>query len=127
MASQKQVYKGFSFNSSNFILNNEPLVNENLVTNINTNLNTRYHMPQWGTTINSMVSDPIDNTLLFNFKTELDEVINYDPRVVLNREINVLADYEANSVAGIVDLTYLILKSADIFNFAINMVDRTNE
>lgn len=127
MASERQVYKGFSFNSPNLILNNEPLVNENLVTHLNTELASRFHMMQYGTTINNMISEPIDNTLLYDFKTQVDDVVEYDPRVTLNKDVDVLADYEANTVAGVVDLTYNILGSSDIFNFAVNMITQTNE
>lgn len=111
------LYKGFSFNQKDFKLYDINLVEENILTHINTSLNTRVHMPLFGTAINDMIGENMDQETMFFFQNDISNAIEYDPRVTLDDEVRVIANYDDNTLGAAASMKYKILNQSDILTF----------
>ena len=122
----KPLYKGFSsFESQRnktFQLNDIELVNLDLLNHIFTRKGERLMMGDFGTNIKDLTFEPLDNDTLELIQEELETVFNYDPRVTLIK-IDIVPDYDNNSVIFISTLRYIELNLVDKFNLNIQFVD----
>lgn len=111
-------YKGTSFKayekSKSARLNDVDLVKQDLLNHIFTRRSERVMIPLYGTRIQDMLMEPLDEASLTIIQTDLLEVFNYDPRVqLLDFTLNPI--YEDKAVVAIVDLFYVELEFQDQF------------
>lgn len=94
--------------NNTFKMTDIPLVERNLINHIFTKKGSRLMMPSFGTTIPDKLFEPLTQSVLNDIKTELQAVINYDPRVSL-RNLSIVPDYDKNSVTCTIDVNYIEL------------------
>lgn len=119
------IYKGYSSHNfdtlrGTFGITNKELVNLDILSHIYTQKGDRVMMPTFGTNIPNAVFEPLTEQLIENIRDDLDQVINYDPRV---EKINmVIIPYEdSNSIVANITLRYIELNIIDDLNFVINI------
>jgi phage baseplate assembly protein W len=97
-------------NSGNntFILTDIQLVERNIQNHIFTKIGSRVMMPKFGSIIPDLLFEPMDEDTIFRCKTELEKVVNYDPRVKLNG-IVVTPLYDSNILNATISLYYIEL------------------
>jgi phage baseplate assembly protein W len=116
----KVLYKGFSsfqfeYNKS-FRLMNKEIVKRDLLNHIFTRLGERVEMPTFGTRIPDMLMEPMDSTSLDIIESDVENVITYDPRVQLNGQITVIADFDNHSVRISAPIYYVELNLNDLLD-----------
>lgn len=114
------IYKGFSsfqfeYNKS-FRLVNKEIVKRDLLNHFFTRLGERVDMPTFGTRIPDMLMEPMDATSLEIIESDTENVINYDPRVELNGQIAVIADFDGHSVQVSAPVYYIELNLNDLLD-----------
>jgi phage baseplate assembly protein W len=114
---EKIIYKGVTFSNyrkdKTFRLNNLELVKQDLLNHIFTRKGERVMMPDFGTRIQDLIMEPLDEFNLLKIRQDLYNVFNYDPRVkILNFQVNPL--YEEKAVVAIAELKYIELDLTDI-------------
>ncbi len=106
----KIYYKGFStknwLKNKSFSLHNIELVNENILNHIYTRLGERLGQPSFGTRIPEMAFEPNDPTTISLIQTDIETVVNFDPRVNLI-SISTLPLTDNNALIFIVNLFYV--------------------
>ena len=105
-------------NSGNntFILTDIQLVERNIQNHIFTKIGSRVMMPKFGSLIPDLLFEPMDEDTIFRCKTELEKVVNYDPRVKLNNII-VTPVYDSNTLNVTINLYYVELNVTQNMNF----------
>lgn len=119
---QQGLYKGFSsfeFQSNKtFTLRDIEIVKLDLLNHIFTKQGERVMMPTFGTTIPTVAFEPLDNETIDLVLSEVQRVIEYDPRVELIN-LNYSADYDHNTLTVGADLLYVELNIVDGLNLNI--------
>jgi phage baseplate assembly protein W len=115
----KALYKGFSsfqyeYNKS-FRLTNLAVVKRDLLNHIFTRFGERVGMPQFGTTIPDSLMQQMDMNILESLDAAINFVIEYDPRVALNGQVTMDADFDNHSVRFFAPLYYIELNLNDLF------------
>ena len=120
------LYKGYS--SKNYLLNSSfaltdlKLVKSDILSHIWTRKGERVMMPNFGTSLQDIVFEPLDSLTVDRIREELITVIDYDPRVELI-DIQVQAIYEDNMVLANINLRYIELNTVDEINLNIVFED----
>lgn len=109
-------YKGISLNSyeddKNILLKDVEIVKQDLLNNIFTTKGERVMMPNFGTTIQQLLFQPLDESTLILLEQEFIEVFNYDPRVeIIDLTVNPI--YEEKAVVVIAELNYIEINFND--------------
>jgi phage baseplate assembly protein W len=100
---------GLEYSGNNtFILTDIPLVERNIMNHIFTKKGSRVMMPTFGSIIPELLFEPLDDTTIFRCKTEIERIVNYDPRVKLN-EIITTPIYDSNVLSVTLSLYYIEL------------------
>lgn len=94
--------------NNTFKMTDIPLVERNLINHIFTRKGSRVMMPNFGTTIPDKLFEPLTQANIDSIKSELQAVVNYDPRVQL-RSLSVNPDYDKGSLTCSIDLYYIEL------------------
>lgn len=101
-------YIGFSSTAKNLQLTDKDLINRDLLNHIYTLRGERVMLPNFGTRIPLLAFEPLDEQTLAAVKEDLQDVVNYDPRVEL-LDISVLALPNNNAIIALLDLRYVEL------------------
>ena len=119
---QVGLYRGFSSyqfqKNRSFALTDIDLVKSDLLNHIFTKKGERVRMPTFGTDIYKLIFEPLDDLLLDLIYDEFKTVFDYDPRVEIV-SLNVVPDYDNNTVTASAILFYVELNLTD--NFIINL------
>lgn len=115
----KTFYKGITFKgfeeNKNLRRRNVDLVKQDLLNHIFTRRSERVMMPVFGTRIQEMLMEPLDNISLSIIRNDLINVFNYDPRVeLLDFEINPII--EERAIVAIAELRYIEMDFIDRFD-----------
>ena len=107
----KKRYKGFSSRSyhekgGDFTVYNIECVTEDLLNHIFTIKGERWHMPDFGTRIPTMVFELNDTDAQDVIREDLTAVFKFDPRVQL-LELSVLPDEDRGVIVAVAKLRYL--------------------
>lgn len=94
--------------NNTFKMTDIPLVERNLINHIFTLKGSRVMMPKFGTTIPNKLFESLTPAVLDSIKSELQAVIEYDPRVQL-RSLSVVPDYDKSTVTCTIDVYYIEL------------------
>lgn len=117
------LYRGFSSheytNKKMFGIKDVELVKLDLLNHIFTRKGERVMMPTFGTRIPDMAFEPLDELSIMVIEEDLNEVIRFDPRVALV-QMNVMPDYDNNTITASVQLLYKELNIVD--NMDINII-----
>ncbi len=112
----KSLYRGFSTfeyqRTGSFIVRDIELVKLNILNHIFTRRGSRVMMPTFGTSIPDLVFEPLDDETIETVAEEIEQVINYDPRVEL-LNLEVLPDKPNNTLTVKVLLKYIELDTID--------------
>lgn len=110
------LYRGFSSrhfqDTKVFGLTDIELVKLDLLNHIFTRKGERVMMPGFGTRIPDMAFEPLDEITLMVIEEDLRMVVDFDPRVKLQRLV-VNPDYDNNAVVAEVMLYYVELDMTD--------------
>ncbi len=112
MSQTQHLYKGYSsheyLQSKTFGLYDVKLVEMDILNYIFTPLGTRLRLPLFGTTIPNLLFEPLTESLISTVTTQMQNAINYDPRVQL---ISMQTEpvYSANSLLVTCVLLYIEL------------------
>jgi phage baseplate assembly protein W len=104
--------------NNTLILTDIKLVERNILNHIFTKKGTRVMMPNFGTTIPSMVFEPLDEYVIESVRSDVESVVAYDPRVRLVT-ITVVPNYDTNSLSVSLMLQYIELNVTQGMNFNI--------
>jgi len=119
---KKGLYKGYSSfefqRNKNFKLQDIELVKMDLLNHIFTKKGSRVMMPTFGSIIPELVFEPLDQDTLDTLENEVLTVINFDPRVELV-SLDIVPNYETNSVGVLANLFYIELDMIDGFELNI--------
>jgi len=122
MPNHETLYSGYStfeFQSNkNLRLTNVELVKMDLLNHIFTPLGSRVMMPTFGSIIPELAFEPLDELLVDDVHSELTNIFNYDPRVVV-LELTVVPNFDLNSVFAAARLQYVELNTVDDFELNI--------
>jgi len=117
------VYNGF--NSFKFQKNKQfsesdvELVKTDLINHIFTSKGSRVMMPTFGTLVQELIFEPLDEATTDMLEQELRDVFDYDPRVeVLDFQMQINADQSAVIVS--VSLFYVELNLTDVLDLNID-------
>ena len=100
---------GLEYSGNNtFVLTDIQLVERNIMNHIFTKKGSRVMMPTFGSIIPELLFEPMDEGTIFRCKTELERIVNYDPRVKLNGII-VTPVYDSNILSATLNLYYVEL------------------
>lgn len=116
------LYKGFSFknwqNNKSFVLTDVPLINQDLKNHFFTRLGERRGMASFGTQVQELLFEPMDDDAIVAITEQVRFVIEYDPRVNLRseRDFDVAVDYDVGSLYYFIRLYYVELELSDIFD-----------
>lgn len=104
-------------NSGNntFVLTDIQLVERNIMNHIFTKKGSRVMMPTFGSIIPELLFEPMDEDTIFRCKTELERIVNYDPRVKLNN-IVMTPVYDSNTLSATLNLYYVELNVTQNMN-----------
>jgi phage baseplate assembly protein W len=107
---------GLEYSGNNtFILTDIPLVERNIINHIYTKMGSRVMMPKFGSIIPDLLFEPLDDDTIFRCKTELERIVNYDPRVKLNGII-MTPLYDSNILSATISLYYVELNATQNMN-----------
>ena len=117
---KRGLYKGFSsfqyeYNKSFKLLDVE-IVKRDLLNHIFTRLGERVDLPTFGTRISDMLMEPMDEETLDIIQTDVNTVIDYDPRVELQGDVVMTVDYDNHAVTFQATLYYVELNLSDLFD-----------
>lgn len=116
MALTKSRYKGFSSfefeRRKTFKLRDIELVKMDLLNHIFTKRGERVMMPTFGTVIPEMAFEPLDETTIDIVRSEVERVLDFDPRVN-TLQIEVLPDYDNSSLYVGAQVLYIELNIVD--------------
>lgn len=116
-------YRGFSSHefktSKNFRVKDSNLIEMDLLNHIFTRRGSRVMMPTFGTVIPDLIFEPLDDHTIEAVQTEIEKVIEYDPRVA-QKNISVAPDYQNNTVVVSVLIDYLELDMEDRFELQLD-------
>ena len=119
---KRELYKGFSSyeyeRSKTFRLTNVDLVKLDLLNHIYTRKGERVFMPTFGTRIPDLAFEPLDDITLDILRNDLIAVFTFDPRVEL-LELDIIPNYDTNSVVAAARLLYVELNMDDILELNI--------
>jgi phage baseplate assembly protein W len=108
----KGLYRGYSSYEyqakKSFSIIDIELVKLDLLNHIFTRRGDRVMMPTFGTRIPDLVFEPLDGITLDVLEEDLRAVFSFDPRVELLK-LEILPDYDANSVTATAKLNYIEL------------------
>jgi phage baseplate assembly protein W len=121
------LYKGFSsrqfeYNKS-FTLLDVEIVKRDLLNHIFTRLGERIDLPNFGTRIQDMLMEPMDDDTLDILMLDVQTVIDYDPRVELQGDVDMAVDYENHMVSFTAQLWYVELDLSDLFDLHLEFDD----
>lgn len=120
---KKGLYKGYSSfefqTSKTFSLNDIELVKMDLLNHIFTQRGERVAMSDFGTSIPSIIFEPLDDETVDLVTSDLQEVFDFDPRVEVGT-LRVQPDFDNNSIRVDAELYYIELQITD--NFELNIV-----
>ncbi len=123
---RKNIYKGFSTfefqKNKSTTLRDVELVKLDLLNHLFTSRGTRIMMPNFGTSLPSLVFEPIDEVTVEEVRTEVAAVFDYDPRV-RTIKFNVIPDYDNYTIIVEASLLYVELDTVDDFNLNIQFED----
>jgi phage baseplate assembly protein W len=110
-------YSGLENPGSNTLkLTDLQLVERNLLNHLYTPKNARLMMPSWGTDIQKILFEPLDELTIEKCRLEIEKVVAYDPRVKLNKLYTVPL-YDLNIIAVTLNLFYIELNVTKDMNF----------
>jgi phage baseplate assembly protein W len=116
-------YKGFStqawLSNNRLGTSNIETVKRDLLNHIYTSPGERVGMPNWGTRIPTMVFEPNDIQTRQIIYDDLKMVIDFDPRVQLIGELQVLTLPDNNAIVCFCDLKYLEFNVVDTLNISV--------
>jgi len=116
------IYRGFSFKNwqrnKSFILTDVELVKRDLLNHIFTGRGERVFMRHWGTDIQDLLFEPFDHNTIVLISDQIREVIDYDPRVVLDSDddYSVIPYYDDSILIITANLRYVELDLSDILD-----------
>lgn len=114
-------YSSFQFEQTGeFTLTELELVKTDIMNHIFTRRGERVMMPDFGTSIPDLVFEVLDDDLVETMVDELTDVFEYDPRIRLVG-LEVLPDYDANSITIWANLHYIELNTTESFDFNIQL------
>ena len=123
---RQNLYKGYSTfefqKNKSLSLRDVELVKLDLLQHIFTSKGSRLMMPTFGTNIKELTFEPIDSDTLDELHTEIKTVLDFDPRVEIIK-LNVVPDYDKNTVLVECTLLYVELDTVDEFNLNIQFED----
>ncbi len=91
------------------------LVERNILNHIFTKIGSRVKMPKWGSKIPELLFEPLNDDTIEICRSELERIINYDPRVkLLNLIITPLHD--RNTLTASISLQYIELNMSKNMN-----------
>lgn len=107
------LYRGFSTakflqSRTTFAISNQETVKADLMNHIYTLRGERPHRADFGTRIPLLAFEPLDEQTLQIVRDDLNQVIDFDPRVQLI-DMAVLATPDNNAIIAFVDLYYIQL------------------
>jgi len=124
--SRQQVYKGYSTfefqRNKSLALRDVELVKLDLLHHLFTPRGARVMMPTFGTSIKTLIFEPLDDATIEELQSEVKAVFDYDPRVKITK-FNVIPDYDNNTVIIDATLFYVELNTVDDFNLNIQFED----
>lgn len=116
------LYKGFSSfefaQKKKFRLTDVELVKMDLLNHIFTKRGSRVMMPTFGTDIPNLVFEPLDEEVVELVREQLQQVINFDPRVE-GLELNVQPNFGTGEIIASARLLYVELNTVDSFELNI--------
>lgn len=117
------LYKGFStqawLSNNRLGTSNIETVKRDLLNHIFTAPGERVGMPNWGTRIPLMTFEPNDEQTREIIYNDLKMVIDFDPRVQLIGELQVLTIPDTNAIVCFCDLLYLEFNIQDTLNISV--------
>ena len=121
------IYKGFSFKnySSKKFLNvtDVELIKQDLTNHLFTRRGERVNMPNFGTNIQDTIFEPMDDRTIESVRSDIEFVLNYDPRIRVN-SLQVVPLYDQSAIVAIVDLNFVEINLKDIFHIVIEFQGR---
>lgn len=111
----KALYKGGTFDTNlgeGFRRTDADLIKKDLLHHIRTPLGSRVMMPDFGTSLHDIVFDPNDEVTRDRIASEIEAVIDYDPRVELIK-LTLNADVDAHSITVDVLIRFVELEIID--------------
>lgn len=115
----KKLYRGFStknfLKSKSFRLYDAELVKEDILRHIFTSLRSRPFVPEFGSIINTIIFQPLDEETVEEIFTDIQRVLESDPRVAIV-EYNVIPNEETSTVLIAAVLNYIELNFTDRFD-----------
>jgi phage baseplate assembly protein W len=118
----RSLYNGYSsfefMRTGSFKLSGVELVKSDLLNHIFTERGTRVMMPTFGTSIPSLIFEPLGDMLLDTLEEELNAVFAYDPRVEI-LTFSVTPNYDTGSVHVLAKLDFIELDTVDDFELNI--------
>lgn len=115
----KRIYRGFStknfLKTKSFKLYDAELVKEDLLRHIFTSLRSRPFVPEFGSIINSIIFQPLDDETVEEISSDVRRILDSDPRVQV-LEFDVIPDEETNTVLVAAVLNYIELNFTDRFD-----------
>jgi phage baseplate assembly protein W len=126
---QQGLYKGFSSRQyeydKSFTMLDVEIVKRDLMNHIFTRLGERVDLPTFGTRIQDMLMEPMDENTLDILLTDVNAVIDYDPRVELQRDVTMTVDYDNHAVSFKALLFYVELNLTDTLDVHLEFDDVT--
>lgn len=116
---KKIYYRGVTFKNyeknREFVLTNINIVKQDLLNHMFTKLGERIMMPRFGTRIQDMLMEPMDDISLDIIEHDVRYVLNYDPRVTL-LDLEVSPNYDEKTATFSAMLRYNELRLKDRFD-----------
>lgn len=106
----------------NFIMKNVTLVKQDLLNNIYTRPMERVMMCSWGTRIQDIIGDPLDDVSIMIVEQDLITVFDNDPRVEL-LDLQTVPLYDQNILMVFARLYFKYLDFTDSLDISINFID----
>jgi phage baseplate assembly protein W len=75
-------------------------------------------MPNFGTLITDIIFEQMDEQTIQTVSSEIEFVLNYDPRVIVN-SFRVIPLYDESAIVAIADLDFVEINLNDIFHIVI--------
>lgn len=115
-------YTGISFQNftknKSIVLTDIELVKRDLQNHLFTRRGERVKMPNFGTSIPDMLFEPMTEDLMRQMYAEVEQVIDYDPRV-LKLDLTLVPFYERSTALIIAELFYVELNLKDVLHLNI--------
>lgn len=116
------LYKGFSFKNwqrnKSFILTDVALVKQDLLNHIFTRRGEKVSQRGFGTVIQDLLFEPFDDNTIVLMVDQIKSVINFDPRVVLESDSDLIvrSDFDSSRLVISAKLFYVELDLTDILD-----------